>query len=400
MFSCSPLNGQPSRTPDKEETALITPGDEQFAGEPAHSLEANLVLRSLLDTGKGEVGTSVIELEDGGFLVAGYDYSGSENISNWDALVMRISPDGDLVWSRSSGQKGADYAWVVREAQKGNFVIVGTQESDTGDSDGYMQSFDADGNENWLRTYGGGENEILWAAEPIPEGGFLLAGQTASEGAGGLDFYVVRTDVDGHEIWSHAFGTSVTDRAFGIGLNPDGGALIAGFTGEFEGSMDFLFLRIDKDGNELWRRVIAGDRFDVAHDVLSLADGGFVISGYSSSFSPGDHDGFLMRLTPEGRMLWMQTYGSQADDRVLHVDQMDDGGFALIGYSNWDLAIWRVDSGGELIWSYRDEGNSQDVGKDIIVANNGNIVAVGGNKSENPPFDDMILVILSERNTP
>ena len=55
---------------------------------------------------------------------------------------------------------------------------------------------------------------------------------------------------------------------------------------------------------------------------------------------------------------------------------------------------------GELIWSYRDEGIHPDVGKDIIVARDGSIVAVGGNRSENPPYDDIILLVLGEQNAP
>jgi len=60
--------------------------------------------------------------------------------------------------------------------------------------------------------------------------------------------------------------------------------------------MDFFLVRVGDDGRERWRRTIAGDRFDVAHDVLRLAEGGYVISGYSSSYGPGDNDGFLRAM--------------------------------------------------------------------------------------------------------
>jgi hypothetical protein len=384
-------------------TAILVGCAQRATESPESSADSNqaqVVLRSILGTDGGEVATSVIELDGGGYLLAGYDYDGSDFIGEWDALVMRISPDGNQVWRRSSDRSGSEYAWAVREAGDDQYVVVGTIEIDRGETDGFMQRIDADGNELWFRTYGGDREEIFWTAEPTPDGGFMLVGQTSSEGAGGLDFYVVRTDSEGRELWANAYGTEATDRAFGLGLSPDGGALIAGFTGANSSRMNFLFLRVDEDGNELWRRTIAGDRFDVAHDVLRLPDGGFMISGYSSSFSSGDHDGFLMRLSPEGRMLWMRTYGDEADDRILHVAQLDDGGFAMIGYSDWDLVVWRTDAQGELMWSYTDEGNQIDVGKDIIVAADGSIVAVGGNRSENPPLDDVILLILDEQSSP
>jgi len=401
LSSCTPTLEQqfdiPTQTLEVIDISTPTLEIEQSATQPTQIPKGTTILRSLLgDDGQGEVATSVIELDDGGFLVAGYNYGKSDNISEWDALVLRISPDGKEVWRRSSDVSGSEYAWVVREAGDNQYVVVGTWESEDGDTDGYMQGFDADGNELWFRTYGGEKEEILWAAEPTPDGGFLLAGQTNSEGTGDLDFYIVRTDADGNILWSNAYGTSVIDRAFGIGLSPDGGALIAGFTGANKSTMNFFFLRINKDGHELWRRTIAGDRFDVAHDVLHLDDGGFVISGYTSSFSPGDHDGFLMRLTASGRMLWMKMYGNEGDDRILHVAQLDDGGFALVGYSDWDVVVWRVDANGELMWSHRDGGRNTDVGKDIIVARDGSIIVVGGNRSENPPQDDIILLVLTD----
>jgi hypothetical protein len=404
MFLSGCLSGgeqnltQPPQTLAVSEPPTLTPEFVQDKTQPTQIPEGTVVMRSLLgDDEQGELANSVIELDDGGFLVAGYDYLDPDDDREWDALVMRILPDGQEIWRHSSDRSGSEYAWVVRETQAGQFVVVGAWESENGDMDGYMQGFDADGNDLWLKTYGGEEDEIFWAAEQALDGGFFLVGQTASEGAGGLDFYIVRTDADGNELWSKAYGTSVTDRAFGIGITPDGGALISGFTGANHDTMDFLILRINEDGRELWRRTIAGDRFDVAHDVLTLDDGGFVISGYTSSFSPGDQDGFIMRLTESGRMLWLKTYDrDNGDDRILHVAQLDDDGFALIGFTYGDVLVWRVDTNGELIWSYRDLGGRLDAGKDIIVTRDGSIVAVGGNRSENPPLDDILLLVMTD----
>lgn len=357
------------------------------------------ILRSVLGNEQGEVATSVVELEDGSLLVAGYEYDDWN--SEWDALILRVMSNGDQIWRRSSDRPGNDYAWVVRSIKENRFVVVGTRATADGDAAGYMECIDSDGKNLWLRTYGGPKSEVLWAAEQTTDGGFILVGQTDSEGAGGLDFYVVRTDSGGSELWSRAFGSPTTDRAFGIDLSPDGGALIAGFQGENPETMNILLLRIDAEGNELWRRTLEGNRFDVAHDVLRLPDGGFVISGYTSSFSPGDQDGFLMRLSDEGRMLWMKMYGDDADDRVLHAALMADGGFALVGYSKpvagkiWDMVIRRVDPHGSLLWSHRVFGS---VGKDVIVGQDGSVIAVGSTRSGIKSYDDILILRVAPEN--
>ncbi len=358
------------------------------------------ILRSVHGDERGEVATSVVELDDGGFLVAGYEYDDWD--SEWDALILRVAPDGRQLWRHSSDRPGDDYAWVVREAGQDRFVIVGTQSTDAGGTAGFMECIDGEGRQVWRRTYARSGSDVLWAAERAPDGGFFLAGQTEREGAGDLDFLVVRTDMQGHELWSRAFGSPAIERAFGIDLSPDGGVLAAGLQGESEETANILLLRLDAGGNELWRRAITGERFDVAHDVQRIADGGFVVSGYTSSYGPGDQDGFLMRLSADGRMLWMRTYGDTGEDRILHVAPMADGGFALVGYSkhgpaeNWDLIVRRVGRNGELVWSHRSGGAHPVLGKDIVAGRDGSVIAVGSSQSEHPPYDDVIILRLSD----
>lgn len=354
------------------------------------------VVEFAIGEGPGEVATSVIELDNGDFLIAGYEYQ--HRGGDWDSLVLLVSPEGELLWRSASDEDGDDYAWVVREATEDTYVVVGTRLSAGGDADGYMNAIDSDGNVIWRKTYGGPGSEIFWTAERASDEGFFLVGQTDSEGSGGLDFYVVRTDQGGQMLWSKTYGTPETDRAFGVAPTPDGGALLVGFQGSDPNMMDMLFVRIAENGRELWRQSLAGSRFDVAHDVALVPGGGFIISGYTSSWGPGDQDGVLIRLAEDGHLLWMKSYGDPFDDRILHVALMEDGGFAMIGYSaprgteGWDLVTRRTDEEGNLLWSYRAGGSHPDQGKDIALARDGAIVVVGGTQSEHPPNDDVILI--------
>ncbi len=358
------------------------------------------VVRHILSAEGGQVATSVVELEGGDLILAGYEYDAVDG--DWDALALRVSADGKQAWRRASDREGNDYAWVVRSLGPDRFVIVGTRPTDDGDAAGYMQCIDGSGKEIWMRTYGGAKDEVLWAADRAPDGGFFLVGQTDSEGAGGLDFYVVRTDREGREQWARAFGGPDTDRALGVAATADGGALVVGFHGVYPDSMDILFLSVDGDGNERWRRSIAGHGFDVAHNVVRAGDEEFVVTGYSGSFGPGDQDGLLMGVTAEGRLRWMNTYGDSAEDRVLHSAAMPGGGFASVGYSrrqgerDWDMIVRRIDRDGTLLWIHREGGPFPDMGKDIIVARDGSVIAVGGTRSEHPPDDDIIILRFRE----
>lgn len=140
-----------------------------------------------------------------------------------------------------------------------------------------------------------------------------------------------------------------------------------------------------------------------AHDVALIPDGGFIISSYSSSWGPGDHDGILVRLTEDGRLLWLKSYGDRFDDRISHAALMDDGGFDMIGYSTpagtdgLDLVTRRTDAESSLLWSPRSGGNRPDEGKAIILSDDGERVVVGGTQNVQPPYDDVFMIQFTEQ---
>jgi hypothetical protein len=128
--------------------------------------EGTKIVRSTVGNEQGEVGTSILELPNGGFLVAGYEYDDWKG--EWDALTLGVGPDGRQMWRRASDLAGHDYAWVVREKEENQFVVVGTRPTAGGDADGYMECLDGDGKTLWLRTFGGPGSEVLWAAPSVP----------------------------------------------------------------------------------------------------------------------------------------------------------------------------------------------------------------------------------------
>ena len=86
-----------------------------------------------------------------------------------------------------------------------------------------------------------------------PDGGFIVAGYTGSTGAGGTDAYLVKTDARGTELWSHTFGGPGDDAAYSVLQTPDGGYTIAGYTGSMgAGGTDAYLVKTDARGTELW----------------------------------------------------------------------------------------------------------------------------------------------------
>jgi hypothetical protein len=129
---------------------------------------------------------------DGGFVVAGETKSSGHG--GLDMYVLRGNARGDTLWTRTIGGKKEDAARSVAASADGGFVVAGyTRSFGAGGGDMYLAGLNAAGAVRWTRTYGGAKWDAADGVLALPEGGFLLAGETASSGKGMLDGYLVKT---------------------------------------------------------------------------------------------------------------------------------------------------------------------------------------------------------------
>ena len=137
----------------------------------------------------------------------------------------------------------------------------------------------------WSRTFGGPYSETAQSVYQTACGGFIIVGETESFGAGKTDFWLVKTDAQGNEEWSQTFGGAEWDAAFSVQQTTCGGFIIAGSTDSFgAGGRDFWLIKTDLQGNKEWSQTFGGPDWDEAHSVKQTACGGFIIAGrtYSS----------------------------------------------------------------------------------------------------------------------
>ena len=85
------------------------------------------------------------------------------------------------------------------------------------------------------------------------DGGYALTGYTDSFGAGGFDFWLVKTDASGIMLWNKTYGGTGADLAYALVQTSDGGFALAGYTYSFgAGSSDFWLVKTDCD----WQRML------------------------------------------------------------------------------------------------------------------------------------------------
>ena len=171
-------------------------------------------------------GYSVQQTQDGGFIIVGF--TESYGAGGEDVYLIKTDENGDTLWTRTYGGSSDDMGNSVQETTDGGFIIAGyTYSYGAGGSGVYLIRTDSLGDTLWTRTYGGSDDDYGYSVQQCQDGGFIIAGKTESYGAGYYDVYLIRTDSMGDTLWTKTYGGSDDDEGYSVQQCQDGGFIIA-----------------------------------------------------------------------------------------------------------------------------------------------------------------------------
>jgi len=279
-------------------------------------------------------GCSVQYLSDGGVIVgASYVVSWPEDC---DVYLIRTDENGDTLWTRTYGGPKRDMGYSVQQTKDGGFIVVGYTESfGAGEYDVYLIKTDENGDTLWTRTYGGEGDDIGYSVQQTEDGGFIIIGETESFGAGKFDVYLIKTDGNGDTIWTRTYGGEGCDIGYSVQQTKDGGFIIAGSKDD-----DVYLIKIDEKGDTLWTKVYDfGGDIAVGYSLDQTFDGGYIIAGerwyyYSVSLSPEYHSMCIIRTDENGDTIWSMCSDplfSIISEQAFAVQQTSDGGYIIAG---------------------------------------------------------------------
>ena len=166
-------------------------------------------------------GYSVQETSDGGYILAGYTYSFGTGES--DVYLIKLDSNGDTIWTKTYGGDSYDVGYSVQETSDGGYIIVGyTYSFGAGESDVYLIKTDSNGNVLWTKTFGGASYDMGYSVQETSDGGYIITGYTDSFGAGGSDVYLIKTDSNGNIAWTRTYGGSSSEAGYSVRETPDG----------------------------------------------------------------------------------------------------------------------------------------------------------------------------------
>jgi len=327
---------------------------------------------------------SLIQTSDGGYAIAGTTFSfgaGGE-----DVYVVKLDANGNLQWTKTIGGKDADGGSSLIQTSDGGYVIAGTTFSfGAGGGDIYVVKLDANGNLQWTKTIGGPGDEAGASLIQTSDGGYAIAGTTFSFGAGGRDIYVVKLDANGNLQWTKTIGGPESEEGYSLIQTSDGGYVIAGSTNSFSAGKDDVYVvKLDANGNLQWTKTIGGPKIEAGFSLIQTSDGGYAITGFTTSFGAGEADVYIVKLDANGNLQWTKTIGGPESEIGTSLIQTSDGGYAIAGYTksfgagSGDVCVVKLDANGNLQWTKTIGAKNKNYSKSSLIQTSDGGYAIAG----------------------
>lgn len=345
-----------------------------------------------------------------------------------DAIIFRYDLSGNIIWNKNYGGTGTDYFYDVLTGED-EIIAVGSSNSvnndltglNKGNYDAIIVKYDKDGNIIWKKNFGGTNSDYFYGIT-ITSDGYVVVGRSISTDGdliglnkGGYDAIVVKYDKDGNVIWSKTFGGSLDDLFQNIYLTSNGYLVAVGYSpsinGDLEGlnlgGIDANIVKMNTDGEIVWKKNYGGSGSDYFRDVVTLS-GIYYVVGYSAStdgnlagLSKGGTDAIILSLTKEGEIIWNKNYGGSSTD-IFYDIAIKNEQLYVVGSSlstNGDLStvtrkgatdatLVQFDLDGQILQKINFGGSGDDVSYGLASVRDG-IILTGYTSSITHDFQDM-----------
>jgi len=299
----------------------------------------------------------------------------------------------DIHFIKSYGNSGYDYGRDIKQDIDTGYIATGSSSSfGSENADAFLLKVDSLGNFKWSHNYGGSGSEWGESVVLTQDGAYAIAGYSNSGGAGGFDFYFVRTDQTGVPHWEKYYGGSDWDRAYDLAQLPDESFVIVGETYSYgAGNNDIYIVKTDQNGDTLWTRTYGGAEADYANAVLVDGDS-IVVVGGTESFGNGMSDGIILKYHVDGTFGGAKTYGQENNDYFTSIEKHNNdyylGGtrhyyYNQTGYLG-DFWVFQISNDGTTVFgdtSMTGGSHEVEIAYDVNVLPNNKIIYAGSTKS-------------------
>ncbi|MGY5881434.1 MAG: C-type lectin domain-containing protein, partial [Candidatus Thorarchaeota archaeon] len=323
-----------------------------------------------------------------------------------DAWLARLDSFGNLMWNRTYGNGANNTITSLIECDNGDFLMAGSSWNATTKSDFWLLRVDSEGNPLWNKTYGGNGNDEVASVIETSDGGFAATGykynltRLGEDGTpGSYDMWLIKTDSTGLMLWNsteyYELGSVVWNydqKANCVIECSDGDLLVAGTVCYYDAfevgvhNLNGFLYRTSADGVfELADQygLNYGEQFN---SVEECANGDFIVIGSSNRYDPADVLVCRLESSLSVEFPWWEIYQADGENWGVSIRETNDG-FVMLSNTwagslgNQDTRLMRINSEGAYFWQHEYGGSQLDEGSSIIPLAEGGYAVTGFSKN-------------------
>jgi len=276
-----------------------------------------------------------------GFVHTGFRYDLATGKDR--TLICKIDSSGNQLWQKLIGDTiKSNFIRSIGKTSDGGFILSGHIEQVYWE--GYVIKTDSLGNVEWTRQFNGPLIDDLWSIQQLGDGSFISSGYT-NYALGSGSVRIIKMDTQGFQVWdsSYTFQNN-TQIGRSIINSVDGGYIVGGITGSSVATTSGLIFKIDSSKSILWSKILTEFSNGTGNPYVSrimslkeLADSSIICVGSivltTGLPQPTDNKLLLLKLDKFGNEIWRRIYApmSSGDTYGEHIDLASDGGFIMSG---------------------------------------------------------------------
>ena len=291
--------------------------------------------------------------------------------------TVKLNAQVSIDWQKCLGGTKREYLYSIIQTSDGGYMVSGWSASNDGDVSGnhggediWVLKLNATGAIQWQKCLGGSQNERLRSIQQTADGGYILSSTTTSNdgdvsGNNGLtDIWIVKLNSAGSILWQKSLGSTNDDDEGWLSILPtsDGGYIVSVYTysnnGDISGNhggQDAWIVKLNTSGAILWQKCLGGTGDDVLMSILTTSDGGYILSGVTSSNDgdvSGNHggDAWIVKLNATGTILWQKCLGGSAGDNLEKIIPTSDDEYIVLGSTESNDLDVSGNHGGDDAW--------------------------------------------------